>query len=119
MQLQHIEIDRLHISPLNMRHGKREPDVSDILPSVKARGILQPLLVRPNADGFEIVAGRRRYFAAKKVAAERGEIAPLPCAVMDAGDDAAAREASLIENVARLDPDEMSQHDTFVRLIKG
>ena len=118
MELQHIEIERLHISPLNMRHGKREPDVSDILPSVKARGILQPLLVRPNADGFEIVAGRRRYFAAKKVAEERGEIAPLPCAVMEAGDDAAALEASLIENVARLDPDEMSQHDTFVRLIR-
>ena len=57
MQLQHIDIDRLHVSSLNMRHSKREPDVSDILPSVKARGILQPLLVRPNADGFEIVAG--------------------------------------------------------------
>lgn len=118
MQLQHIEIDRLHVSPLNMRHAKRDPDVSDILPSVKARGILQPLLVRPNADGFEIVAGRRRYFAAKAIEKERGEVAPLPCAVMDAGDDAAALEASLIENVARLDPDEMSQHDTFVRLIK-
>lgn len=118
MQLQHVDIARLHVSPLNMRHAKREPDVSDILPSVKARGILQPLLVRPNADGFEIVAGRRRYFAAKAVEKERGEIAPLPCAVMDAGDDAAALEASLIENVARLDPDEMSQHDTFVRLIK-
>ncbi len=118
MQLQHIDIEKLHVSPLNMRHAKREPDVSDILPSVKARGILQPLLVRPNADGFEIVAGRRRYFAARAVEKERGEIAPLPCAVMDAGDDAAALEASLIENVARLDPDEMSQHDTFVRLIK-
>jgi ParB family transcriptional regulator, chromosome partitioning protein len=118
MQLEHIPIDRLHISPLNMRHAKRAPDVSDILPSIKARGILQPLLVRPNADGFEIVAGRRRYFAAKAVAEERGEIAPLPCAIMEEGDDAAALEASLIENVARLDPDEMAQHDTFVRLIK-
>src|SRR5437016_4872880 len=110
MELQHIAFERLHISPLNMRHAKRDPDVSDILPSVKARGILQPLLVRPNQDGFEIVAGRRRYFAAKAVREERGEIAPLPCAVMEAGDDAAALEASLIENVARLDPDEMSQH---------
>lgn len=118
MQLQHINIERLHVSPLNMRHAKRAPDVSDILPSVRARGILQPLLVRPNAEGFEIVAGRRRYFAAKTVAQERGEIAPLPCAIMEAGDDAAALEASLIENVARLDPDEMAQHDTFVRLIK-
>ncbi len=117
MKLQHIDIDRLHVSPLNMRHGKRAPDISDILPSVRARGVLQPLLVRSNADGFEIVAGRRRYFAAKAVQKEQGSIAPLPCAVMAAGDDGAALEASLIENVARLDPDEMAQHDTFVRLI--
>ena len=118
MKLQHIDIDRLHVSPLNMRHGKREPDVSDILPSIKARGVLQPLLVRPNADGFEIVAGRRRYFAAKKIAEEEAQSERLPCAVMEVGDDAAALEASLIENVARLDPDEMAQHDIFVRLIK-
>lgn len=118
MQLQHIPLDRLHVSALNMRHGRRAPDIADILPSVRARGILQPLLVRPNADGFEIVAGRRRYFAAKAVAAENGGEALLPCAVMDERDDAAALEASLIENVARLDPGEMTQHDTFVRLIK-
>ena len=118
MQLQHIPLDRLHVSALNMRHGRRAPDIADILPSVRARGILQPLLVRPNADGFEIVAGRRRYFAAKAVAAENGGEALLPCAVMDESDDAAALEASLIENVARLDPGEMTQHDTFVRLIK-
>jgi ParB family chromosome partitioning protein len=118
MELQHIEIGRLRPSPLNMRHGRKVPDVSDLLPSVRARGILQPLLVRPDGDGFEIIAGRRRYFTAKAVEEERGEIAPLPCAVMAPGDDAAAIEASLIENVARLDPDEMSQYETFVRLAK-
>lgn len=117
MKLQHIDIDRLHVSPFNMRHAKRTPDISDILPSVRARGVLQPLLVRPNADGFEIVAGRRRYFAAREVQREQGKVAPLPCAVMVTGDDGAALEASLIENVARLDPDEMAQYDTFVRLI--
>ena len=120
MQLLHIEIEKLCISPVNMRHAKRPPDISDILPSVRARGVLVPLLVRPNGspDSFEIVAGRRRYFAAKTVAEEQGEIAPLPCAVMEPGDDAGALEASLIENVARLDPDEMSQYETFVRLAK-
>ncbi|HEX3665771.1 MAG TPA: ParB/RepB/Spo0J family partition protein [Rhizomicrobium sp.] len=45
---------------------EKNTDISDILPSVRARGILQPLLVRPNADGFEIVAGRRRYYCAKE-----------------------------------------------------
>lgn len=120
MQLTHIALDKLSISALNMRHGKKVPDTSDILPSIRARGVLVPLLVRSNGapDSFEIVAGRRRYFAAKTVAEEQGEIAPLPCAVMEPGDDAAALEASLIENIARLDPDAMSQYETFVRLTK-
>ncbi|MDE2166268.1 MAG: ParB/RepB/Spo0J family partition protein [Alphaproteobacteria bacterium] len=120
MQLTHIDLGKLSIAAVNMRHGKKAPDVSDILPSIRARGVLVPLLVRPNGepDHFEIVAGRRRYFAASAIADERGEIAPLPCAVMEPGDDAAALEASLIENVARLDPDEVSQWETFARLIK-
>lgn len=119
MQLAHVSIDRLSISPANMRHSKRPPDVSDILPSVRARGVLVPLLVRPNGspETFEIVAGRRRYFAARAVAEERGELESLPCAIMEDGDDADALEASLIENIARLDPDEVSQWETFTRLV--
>lgn len=120
MQLAHIPLHQLDISALNMRHGKRAPDISDILPSVRARGVLVPLLVRPNGqpESFEIVAGRRRYFAAKSLADERGEGNPLPCAIMEDGDDADALEASLIENLARLDPDEVSQWETFSRLVK-
>ena len=120
MQLQHINIGKLKDAAVNMRQNKRAPDVSDILPSVTARGILVPLLVRPSGgdDTFEIVAGRRRYYAAKKVEAEAGTIDPLPCAVMEPGDYAAALEASMLENFARLDPDEMTQYETFVRLTK-
>ena len=120
MQLAHVSIDRLSVSAINMRHSRRAPDISDILPSVRARGVLVPLLIRPNGspDTFEIVAGRRRYFAAKTVADEHGEAEPLPCAIMEDGDDADALEASLIENIARLDPDEVSQWETFTRLIK-
>ncbi len=43
MQLQHIPLDQLKISPLNMRHGRKNPDISDILPSIRARGIQQLL----------------------------------------------------------------------------
>jgi ParB family chromosome partitioning protein len=127
MKLANIELGKLPVSALNMRHGKQAPDVSDILPSIRARGILVPLLVRPqpapdggetDRDTFEIVAGRRRYHAALIVAQEDGEGEPLPCAIMDAGDDAAALEASLIENIERLDPDEVSQWTTLTRLIQ-
>ena len=120
MKLDFIALDKLSISPANMRTGKKPPDISNILPSVRARGVLQTLLVRPNcADGhFEIVAGKRRFYAAKAVAEETGTAEPLPCAIIEAGDDAAALEASLMENVARLDADEVTRWEQFTRLVK-
>ncbi len=120
MQLAHIDFDRLCISQLNMRHGRKAPNISDILPSIRARGVLVPLLVRPNGtpDTYEIVAGRRRYFSVQAVKEEGGAVPPLPCAILEAGDDAAALEASLIENLARLDPDEMTQYETFAQLVR-
>ena len=121
MELQHIALEQLSVSKANMRNSRKPPDISDILPSVKTRGVLVPLLVRPNGeDGhFEIVAGRRRYHAAL-AAAEGQEIAPpLPCAILSEGDDATAIEASLIENIARQDPDEVTKWETFTRLVKA
>lgn len=118
MRLEHIELERLSVSPANMR-AKRPPNIEGILPSVRKRGVLVPLLVRPNGgDTFEIVAGRRRFLAAKAVAEEQGQRTTLPCGILAAGDDAAALEASLIENLIRLDPDEVTQWETFTRLVK-
>jgi ParB family chromosome partitioning protein len=121
MELQHIALSNLKIATVNVRHSRKPPDVSDILPSIRARGVLQPLLVRPNGKGYEIVAGRRRYFAASKVAEEQG-VAPddvmIPCAITAKGDDAGAVEASLIENVARAPMDELEEYEAFARLLK-
>jgi ParB family chromosome partitioning protein len=120
MQLRHIDLTNLTISAANMR-GKAKLDIDNILPSVRARGILVPLIVRANGspDRFEIVAGKRRYHAALALAQENnGEAEPLPCAILEDADDAAALEASLIENVARLDPDEVTRWETFTRLVR-
>ncbi|WP_077148892.1 ParB/RepB/Spo0J family partition protein [Sphingopyxis sp. KK2] len=122
MKLDFIDLGKLSISKANMRYAKKAPDVSDILPTIRARGVLVPLIVRPNcAEGaFEIVAGARRYTAAKLVADERGDAAgdPLPCAILDEEDDAAAIEASLIENIARLAPDDVTRWETFAKLVR-
>ena len=124
MELQFIELGKLSISKANMRYAKKAPDVADILPTVRKRGVIVPVLVRPNCapDAYEIVAGARRFHAATIVADERraeGQEADLmPCAILSDGDDADAIEASLIENVARLDPDEVTQWETFTRLVK-
>jgi ParB/RepB/Spo0J family partition protein len=121
MDLQHIPLSQLKIATVNVRHSRKPPDVSDILPSIRARGVLQPLLVRPNGKGFEIVAGRRRYFAASLAAEEQGasrDEVLLPCAVTESGDDAGAVEASLIENVARAPMDELEEYEAFAKLLK-
>src|SRR3546814_19552099 len=93
-----------------MRGITKKPDLTNILPSVRARGILVPLIVRSGAEdgNYEIVAGKRSYHAALTVDEEQGGIDPLPIAVMEAGDDAAAFEASMIEKIAHLVHEERS-----------
>jgi len=120
MTLVFIDQDKLSVSKTNMRYGRKAPDVSDILPTVRKRGVIQTLLVRPNCqDGhFEIIAGSRRFHAARIVAQETGEAEPLPCRILSDTDAAAAVEASMIENLARLDADEVTQWETFTRLVK-
>jgi ParB family transcriptional regulator, chromosome partitioning protein len=112
----HLPLSKLSISKLNMRHGRKAPDVSDILPSIRERGIRQTLLVRREGDGFGIVAGRRRFFALQQIAKETGSDPLVPCAVMAEGDAASAIEASIIENVARLPATEMEQYTAFRKL---
>ena len=111
-----IELSKLSISKLNMRHGRKAPDVSDILPSIREKGIRQTLLVRREAGGYGVVAGRRRLFALQQIAKETGVDSLVPCAVMAEGDAASAIEASIIENVARLPATEMEQYMAFRKL---
>lgn len=123
MKLEFIDIGNIDDSAMNMRHRRKAPDVSDILPTVRKRGIIVPVLLRPaTTEGrFELVAGRRRVHAARIAQADEGadsELGRVPSAIMEAGDDAAALEASLIENIARLDPDEVTRWETFTRLVR-
>jgi len=114
--LQHIALVDLKVSKLNVRkHGAK--DVDSLAASIAAIGVIQPLLVRKNCEGFDVVAGQRRYLAARKLAAaEHPHADPLPCMVLAADDDAAAIEASLAENTERLPMDDMDQYEAFARL---
>src|SRR5665213_2464601 len=118
MELMHIPLSELAIAKTNVRHGVKKADFEDLIPSIRQRGILQPLLVRKNGKGYEIVAGRRRYLAVQSLEKEGLEIEAIPCAIMAKGDDAAAVEASLIENIQRLPMDDMDQFEAFQRLLK-
>jgi ParB family chromosome partitioning protein len=112
-----IPLRDLHVSPLNMRAEKKEPSLKrmaviaeNILPTIREQGILIPLIVRPNNAGFEILAGRRRYYAARVIESETGEFPAIRCDVREGIDDATAMEISLTENIAREDADELTYY---------
>lgn len=111
-----IPLSALQVSKLNMRHGRKKPDVSDILPSIRQHGVRQSLLVRQEGEVYGVIAGRRRLFALKEIAKDTGIDVSVPCIVMREDSDAEAIEASLIENVARLPATEMEQYVAFKKL---
>lgn len=114
--LKHIPLSDLKISKLNMRHSRKRPDTSDILPSIRKSGIRQTLLVRREGDHYGVIAGRRRFFALQEIAKETSKTPLVPCAIMTETDAATAIEASVIENVGRLPATEMEQYTAFKHL---
>ena len=72
-------------------------DLAELKASVKAKGVLEPILVRPVGGRYEIIAGERRYRAALEVG-----LSELPCIVRDTT-DAEMMELALVENLQRKD----------------
>jgi hypothetical protein len=72
-------------------------DLSELAASIREKGLLEPILVRPRSGRFQIVAGERRYRAAVDVGLDE-----LPCVVREC-DDAEVIEIALIENLQRKD----------------
>jgi len=90
-----IGIDRIQPNPHQPR--KQFGDLSEMVSSVKEKGILEPILVRSFEDGFQIIAGERRYQAAKIAGLQH-----VPCIEVDV-DARGMLEISLIENLQRKD----------------
>ncbi|HEX6738555.1 MAG TPA: ParB/RepB/Spo0J family partition protein [Vicinamibacteria bacterium] len=72
-------------------------DLSELVASIREKGVLEPILVRPHGSRFQIIAGERRYRAACEVG-----LAEVPCIVRDAS-DAEVMEIALVENLQRKD----------------
>ncbi len=111
-----LPVADMHVSKLNMRHSKKAPNIDDIYPSILAAGVNQSLLVRKEGKGWGVIAGRRRLFALKKKANETGTPQKAPCVIMESGNVKAAREASLLENVARVPATQLEQFAAYKAL---
>jgi ParB family transcriptional regulator, chromosome partitioning protein len=72
-------------------------DLSELVASIREKGVLEPILVRPRGSRFQIIAGERRYRACSEIG-----LAEIPCIVRETG-DAEMMELALIENLQRKD----------------
>jgi ParB family transcriptional regulator, chromosome partitioning protein len=107
-----IAIDRLEPNPNQPRI--EIGDLTDLIASVRERGVLEPLLVRPSEVGgrFMIISGERRYRAAREAG-----LRELPCIEMDV-DDRAVAEIALIENLQRKDLTPFEEADGLLVLVE-
>ncbi len=117
-QLKYIPVEDLKVSRLNMRHSRKAPQIDDIYPSILKSGVHESMLVRKEGSKWGVVAGRRRLFALKRKASETGHPVKAPCAIMKPGDDAAAMEASIIENTGHMPVTEMEAYEAYGRLAR-
>ena len=123
--LLYVPLAALSLSTLNVRkHGTL--DTAALAANIAAIGLLQPLIVRPTMTGdpttlptYEVLGGRRRLKALQVNAkADPSTDDLVPVIILAPGDDAAAVEASLAENIERLPMDEFDQYTAFATLIK-
>ena len=98
-----IYIDSIDPNPRQARNELG--NIDELMLSIKERGVLEPILVRPKAGRYEIIAGERRYVASK-----RAGLKEMPCIEMIVEDNE-AMEIALIENLQRKDLDVFEEAD--------
>jgi len=108
--LQEIPVDRVHASAFQPRAQFEPQAIEELGRSIRAGGVLQPIIVRATADGYELVAGERRLRAARLAALSR-----IPAIVRVLSDEQAL-ELSLVENLQREDLNALEQARAFDRL---
>jgi ParB family chromosome partitioning protein len=97
-ELAHIAVDQIHPNAKQPRKRFEGEAVTGLAESIKAQGLLQPVVVRPRLEGgYELIAGERRWRAAREAG-----LATVPALVREA-DDRDSLLLALVENVARED----------------
>ena len=106
-----IEIARIRPNPHQPRQHFDEAALAELAQSIADKGVLQPILLRPAGEGFEIIAGERRWRAAQKA-----QLHQIPALIREL-DDASTAEVALIENIQRSDLNAIEEADAYKQLI--
>jgi ParB family chromosome partitioning protein len=106
-----IDVARITPNPNQPRMRFSEDSIDELAQSIAERGVLQPILLRPVDDGFQIIAGERRWRAA-----QRARLHTIPAIVRDI-DESATAELALIENIQREDLNAIEEAEGYKQLI--
>ena len=109
--VQSIAVARIRPNPNQPRKHFDEDSLAELAESIARHGVLQPILVRAVDDGFEIIAGERRWRAAQKA-----QVHTIP-ALVRADDESSNAEIALIENIQRQDLNAIEEAEGYRALI--
>jgi ParB family chromosome partitioning protein len=109
-----VSISEVKSSPLNPRKDFRDDELAELAESIRTKGLVQPIVVRPNgmAGGYEIVAGERRWRAAQKAG-----IHTIPVIIRELS-DREVLELAIIENVQRQDLNAIEEATGYRELVE-
>jgi ParB family chromosome partitioning protein len=106
-----IALDQIDHNPFQTRTHMDEGQLAELAASITANGVVQPILVRPSADGrFQLIAGERRWRASQLAGK-----ATIPAILRQVSDEQ-AMEITIVENLQRADLNPMEQARAFERL---
>ena len=108
-----IDVARIRPNPAQPRQIFNEEALAELAASIAERGVLQPILVRPVDDGFELIAGERRWRAA-----QRAQLHEIPAIIREFDEESRA-EVALIENIQRENLNAIEEAEAYRRLISG
>lgn len=115
-----LKIDQIKSNPNNPRTIFEGQKFDDLIKSIKEKGVLEPILVRPVNGKFEIVAGERRFRALQQIVGEpgyEGVVITIPSIIRKINDDEAF-EIMIIENLQREDLTPLEEVQSFEKYVK-
>lgn len=108
-----VPLSMITPNPMQPRTAFDDEALTGLADSIKANGVIQPLVVRRNGAGYVLIAGERRYRAAGLAG-----LADVPAVVVDQVDDTRMLEMALVENIQREDLNPLEAADAYHRLIE-
>lgn len=107
-----VEVSRIRRNPDQPRMQFDEAALDELAGSIRERGVLQPILLRIDGDGYMIVAGERRWRAA-----QRAQLHSIPAIVREM-DESTVAELALIENIQRQDLNPLEEAEGYRQLVR-